>query len=90
VAAHPPQEEAPAERLTVSPLPDLLRKPQADMRRSTFSPLHLGQDGFSLPKTRHSKSWLQPSQWYSYMGMTISSYFQRFPKTFYVTTGSGR
>jgi hypothetical protein len=89
VAAHPVQDEAPAERLTVSPLPDLLKKPQADMRRSTFSQLHLGQHGFSLPKTRHSKSWLQPSQWYSYMGMTISSYFQRLPKAFLVTNRIG-
>jgi hypothetical protein len=72
VAAHPPQDEAPAERLTVSPLPDLLKKPQADMSRSTFSQLHLGQQGFSFPKTRHSKSWLQASQWYSYIGMAFS------------------
>lgn len=46
------------------------------MRRSTFSQLHLGQQGFSFPKTRHSKFWLQASQWYSYMGISKFSYYQ--------------
>jgi hypothetical protein len=53
-AWQPPQEE-PADALTVWP-PPLLTKPQADMRLRTFllrQPLH---SGFSLPKTRHSKS----------------------------------
>jgi hypothetical protein len=65
VLAHPLQEGAPAERLTVSPELDLLKKPQADMRRSTFSQRQVGQQGDSLPKTRYSKFWLQAWQWYS-------------------------
>jgi hypothetical protein len=42
VAAHPPQEESAAERLTVSPPAPLLMNPQADIRRFTFVPSQEG------------------------------------------------
>jgi hypothetical protein len=55
-AAQPPQEE-PAEADTVSPLAPLLRNPQVDMRRHTFSLLQEGHwEGSSPPKTRYSNS----------------------------------
>jgi hypothetical protein len=69
VAEQPLQEEAPAELLTVWPLPDLLTNPHADSTRVTFSLLHSGQAGVSPPSTRVSKALLHLSQWYSYIGM---------------------
>jgi len=51
----PLQEEAPADRLTVWPPPDLLTNPQADITRWIFSLLQVGQLGVSEPNTRHSK-----------------------------------
>jgi hypothetical protein len=65
VAEQPLQEEAPADRLTVWPLPDLLTKPQADITRLTFSFLQVGQHGVSEPNTRLSKVLSHLSQRYS-------------------------
>jgi len=62
VAEQPLQEEAPADRLTVWPLPDLLTNPHADITRFTFSLLQSGQLGDSEPNTRHSKVLLHLSQ----------------------------
>ncbi len=55
-AAQPLQEDAPAELDTVSPPLPLDIKPQGDINLDTFLPLHDGQFGFSLPKSRYSKS----------------------------------
>jgi hypothetical protein len=65
VAAHPVHDDAPAAAFTVSPCPPLLKKVDADISFFTFLLLHEGQSGCSLPKTRHSKSLLHLSQWYS-------------------------
>jgi hypothetical protein len=64
-AAQPLQEDAPAELDTVSPPLPLEINPHADINLDIFLLLHEGQSGFSLPNTRHSKSWAQFSQWYS-------------------------
>jgi hypothetical protein len=61
VAVHPLQEDEAALDLTVCPWPPLLEKLQADMSLLTLSPLHDGQFGCSLPKTRDSKQLLQSS-----------------------------
>jgi hypothetical protein len=58
-AAQPLHEEAPAELETVSPPLPLEIKPQGDIILDTFLLLQEGQSGFSLPKTRYSKSWSQ-------------------------------
>jgi hypothetical protein len=65
VAAQPLQEDVPADLLTVSPPLPLEINPQQDSNLDTFLLLQEGQSGFSLPNTRHSKSWLQFLQWYS-------------------------
>jgi hypothetical protein len=64
-AAHPLQEDAPAELDTVSPALPLEINPHADINLDTFLLLQEGQSGFSLPNTRYSKSWSQFLQWYS-------------------------
>jgi hypothetical protein len=64
-AAQPLQEDAPADADTVSPPLPLEINPQRDINLDTFLPLQEGQLGFSLPKTRYSKSWSHFSQWYS-------------------------
>jgi hypothetical protein len=63
-AGQPPHEE-PAAVLAGCPPEPLLTKPQADMRLRTFLLLQQRHSGFSLPKTRHSKSAPHLSQWYS-------------------------
>jgi hypothetical protein len=62
VAAHPEQADTPAEELSVRPLLPLLKKLHADICLITFLLLHEVQEGFSFPKTRHSKSLLHFSQ----------------------------
>jgi len=72
-AEQPPQAEAPADALTVSPPPPLVTNPQADISRHTFALPHAGQSGFSLPNTSCSNSRPHALQWYSYMGIFFSS-----------------
>jgi hypothetical protein len=55
-AAQPLQEDAPAELDTVSPPLPFETNPQGDISLDTFLLLQEGQSGFSLPKTRYSKS----------------------------------
>ena len=55
-AAQPPQAEAPADALTVSPPLPLLTNPQADISLHISALLQSGQSGFSLPNTSCSKS----------------------------------
>jgi hypothetical protein len=64
-AAQPLQEDAPADLDIVSPPLPLETNPHRDINLDTFLPLQEGQFGFSLPKTRYSKSWSHVSQWYS-------------------------
>jgi hypothetical protein len=65
VAVQPAQEEAPAERLTVSPPPPLLTNPHADIRRFTFALPQSGQTGRSFAMTIISNRWLHFSHVYS-------------------------
>jgi hypothetical protein len=65
VAEHPVHEDTPAAALTVCPCPPLLKNEDADINFFTFLLSHEGQSGCSFPKTRHSKSLLHLSQWYS-------------------------
>jgi hypothetical protein len=58
-AAQPLQADAPAELDTVSPPLPFEINPQGDISLDTFLLLQEGQPGFSLPKTRYSKSWSQ-------------------------------
>jgi hypothetical protein len=62
VALHPLHDDAPADRLTVSPPPPLLTKPQADIIRLTFRFPHAGHFGLSLPMIRHSNFLSHASQ----------------------------
>jgi hypothetical protein len=62
VALHPVHDDAPADRLTVSPPPLLLTNPQADIIRLTFRFPHFGHSGLSLPMIRHSNFLSHASQ----------------------------
>jgi hypothetical protein len=71
VLVQPEQPDEPVEGVKSTPL----LKPQADMSLSSFSPLQWGQDTLSSPKTRASNCSSHFKHLYSYMGISLLSFF---------------